>query len=334
MLSFLISILFSLIVCVCVLISIAFFTLIERKILGYIQIRKGPNKVGVVGLPQPLADALKLFLKEQRRPSFSNFIPFFFSPVFRLVLSLLVWIVYPFKGASFYFYLGLIFYLCIISMNVYGTIICGWGSNSKYSLLGALRAVAQTISYEVSLILILLSVVLVFKRYDLYSIEFNFNFLFWIGNIFFPLVFIWLISAIAETNRAPFDFAEGESELVSGFNIEYRSGGFALIFIAEYTSILAISILSVSLFFGGGFFFFYWFYWFCVKVFFLAVFFVWVRGAYPRYRYDLLINLAWKGFLPLSLFYLVFILSFFMLIFFWFCSLFKTLDCRSNDAFS
>lgn len=296
--------------CLCVLIGMAFFTLIERKLLGYIQIRKGPNKVGILGLPQPLADAVKLFLKEQTHPSLSNFYPYLISPLFSLILSLIVWVVYPFKGRVIYIGIGLVFYLCIIGLNVYGTIISGWGSNSKYSLLGSLRAVAQTISYEVSLIIILLSPILLFQSYDLLFYELNFYYFGILRFLIFPLIFIWIIRCVAETNRAPFDFAEGESELVSGFNVEYRAGGFALIFIAEYTRILAIRMLSVSLFFGGGFFLTYSFYVFCIKVILLALLFVWVRGSYPRYRYDLLINLAWKGFLPISLFYLLFILLF------------------------
>lgn len=296
--------------CLCVLIGMAFFTLMERKLLGYIQIRKGPNKVGISGLPQPLADAVKLFLKEQTHPSLSNFYPYLISPLFSLILALVVWAVYPFRGGIIYIGLGLIFYLCIIGLNVYGTIISGWGSNSKYSLLGALRAVAQTISYEVRLIIILLGPILLLQSYDLIFYELNYFRFGILRFLFFPLIFIWVIRCVAETNRAPFDFAEGESELVSGFNVEYRAGGFALIFMAEYTRILAIRMLSVSLFFGGGFFFSYSFYIFCIKVTFLALLFVWVRGSYPRYRYDLLINLAWKGFLPISLFYLLFILFF------------------------
>ena len=293
---------------VCVLISMAFFTLIERKLLGYIQMRKGPNKVGLVGLPQPLADALKLFKKEQIHPRVSNFFPYLLSPVFRLIFSLVVWIVYPYAGINLYMLLGVVFFLCVIRLNVYGTIIAGWGSNSKYALLGALRAVAQTISYEVRLILILLGVLILFTRYDFFGCCFTFKG-FWVGVVCVPLTMVWVVSRIAETNRAPFDFAEGESELVSGFNIEYRRGRFALIFMAEYTSILGMRIVTVVIFLGGSiirvFYFGYY-----LKIGFVALFFVWVRGAYPRYRYDLLMKLAWKVFLPLGLYYLLFVLIF------------------------
>ena len=289
---------------VCVLVGVAFLTLLERKVLGYIQIRKGPNKVGYCGILQPFSDAVKLFNKEQTFPITSNYLPYYFSPVFSLFISLLCWIVIPFYFGSFSFNLGLLFFLCCTSLGVYTVIIAGWASNSVYSLLGGLRAVAQTISYEVRLALILMSFIFLCEGYSL-SRFYSFQEYVWFIFLCFPLGIIWFASCLAETNRTPFDFAEGESELVSGFNIEYRRGGFALIFMSEYARILFIRILFVVIFIGcsvNSLLFF-------VELTFISFCFIWVRGTLPRYRYDKLIYLAWKSFLPVALNYLIFFMG-------------------------
>nr|APX40199.1 NADH dehydrogenase subunit 1 [Smaragdina rufimana] len=287
----------NLILLVGVLISVAFLTLFERKILGYIQIRKGPNKVGFIGLVQPFSDAIKLFTKEQSYPYMSNFSSYYFSPVFSLMLSLLLWVSMPFFTYLLSFNLSFMFILSVSSLGVYCIMLAGWSSNSNYSLLGCLRAVAQTISYEVSLIIILLSFLFMILSYSLSDL-FKYQQYTWFLVIMFPLCLMWLVSCLAETNRTPFDFAEGESELVSGFNVEYSSGGFAMIFLAEYSSIIFMSMISSLLFLGGD----YYSYFFFLKIGFLSFFWVWVRGTLPRYRYDKLMYLAWKSYLPVSLF--------------------------------
>lgn len=292
---------------VCILLAVAFFTLLERKGLRYIQIRKGPNKVGIIGLPQPLADAAKLLLKEIAKPSIANYSPYFIAPIFSFILALLLWQLYPRLYSSTYFKWGILFFLCVSGINVYGTLLAGWASNSKYALLGRLRAIAQTISYEVRIALVLLFPLFLVGRFRFIEVKES-QALIWISFLMIPVSFLWFVTCVAETNRAPFDFAEGESELVSGFNIEYGSAGFALIFLAEYANILVIRLFSSLLFFGGrsivlierdiGFIF---------KVLFFAFLFVWVRARYPRFRYDLLIGLTWKGFLPAALSFLLII---------------------------
>nr|YP_010592944.1 NADH dehydrogenase subunit 1 [Anomala corpulenta]WAB65627.1 NADH dehydrogenase subunit 1 [Anomala corpulenta] len=300
----------SLILLVCVLVGVAFLTLMERKVLGYIQIRKGPNKVGFMGIPQPFSDAIKLFTKEQTYPLMSNFIIYFMSPVFNLFLSLLLWMCMPFFTFLFNFNLGILYFLCCSSLSVYTIMIAGWSSNSNYALLGGIRSVAQTISYEVSLSLILLS--FLFLILSLNILDFmKFQSMVWFIFLCLPLSMMWLASSLAETNRTPFDFAEGESELVSGFNVEYSSGGFALIFLAEYSSILFMSMLCVMLFLGGNIFSFG----FYMKLVFMAFVWVWVRGTLPRYRYDKLMYLCWKGFLPVALNFLLFFLGLKLLMF-------------------
>lgn len=293
-----------LILIVCVLVGVAFVTLLERKILGYIQIRKGPNKVGYIGLLQPFSDAVKLFTKEQITPTISNFLVYYICPVFRLFISLLIWAVLPYETGLIRFDLRILFFLCCLRIGVYSTIVAGWSSNCKYSLLGSLRAVAQTISYEVSLALILLSFIVLIGGFNLEILN-KYQVDCWFIIVGFPLRIVWLSSCLAETNRTPFDFSEGESELVSGFNTEYGAGGFALIFMAEYARILFISVLFVILFLGGGLFrvTFY------LKRVIIAFVFIWVRGTLPRFRYDKLIYLAWKRYLPLSLNYLIFFLG-------------------------
>nr|URH16874.1 NADH dehydrogenase subunit 1 [Protocapritermes odontomachus] len=286
---------------VLVMVGVAFLTLLERKVLGYVHIRKGPNSVGFVGVLQPFSDAISLFTSEQYFPSVSNYLIYYFSPIFGFFLSLLVWLLIPYLSGFISFELGLLFFLACTSLGVYTVMIAGWSSNSGYSLLGGLRALAQTISYEVSLAFILLSFVVLISSYNLAYFYF-FQVYAWLIFISLPLSFIWFISCLAETNRTPFDFAEGESELVSGFNVEYGGGGFALIFLAEYASILFMSLLFCVIFLGSDLYSFF----FYVKLTFVSFLFIWVRGTLPRFRYDKLMYLAWKSFLPLSLNYLLF----------------------------
>nr|YP_010701552.1 NADH dehydrogenase subunit 1 [Amphibalanus reticulatus]WCJ53100.1 NADH dehydrogenase subunit 1 [Amphibalanus reticulatus] len=280
---------------VCVLISVAFLTLLERKVLGYIQIRKGPNKVGFSGILQPFSDAIKLFTKEQTWSSVSNYLLYFFSPVFMFFMSLFLWSMMPFMTGFFDFEFGFFFFLCVLSLGVYPLMIAGWSSNSKYALLGGLRAVAQTISYEVSLALVLLSFIVMVGEYsldDFVEYQSSFYFIFF----FYLLSLVWVVSCMAEMNRTPFDFAEGESELVSGFNVEYSAGGFALLFLGEYSMIILMSTVMVILFLGGNLSLM-----FFLKVGFFISLVLWLRGTLPRYRYDKLMSLAWKSILPFTL---------------------------------
>nr|BAJ24516.1 NADH dehydrogenase subunit 1 [Phraortes sp. Miyako Island] len=306
---YIISLFTFLLISIFVLVGVAFFTLFERKILGYVQIRKGPNKVSFMGLFQPFSDAIKLYMKENILPTLSNYIPYYFSPVFNLFLSLIIWLVIPYFSNIFDYKLGFIFFLCCASLNVYSIMISGWSSNSNYALLGSLRSVAQTISYEVSLFLILLSFIVMSGSYclvDLYYIQFYI----WNFFLFFPLCLCLMSSLLADTNRAPFDFAEGESELVSGFNVEYSSGGFILILLSEYCIILFMSMLSVIIFLGCDLFSILFFF----KMIFISYIFVWVRGTLPRFRYDKLMYLTWKCYLPFSLNSLIFFVCFSVLI--------------------
>nr|YP_010702034.1 NADH dehydrogenase subunit 1 [Trixa longipennis]WCL18822.1 NADH dehydrogenase subunit 1 [Trixa longipennis] len=299
----------SLLLIIFVLVSVAFLTLLERKVLGYIQIRSGPNKMSVMGIFQPFCDAIKLFTKEQVYPLLSNYISYYFSPIFSLFLSLLIWMCMPMFMKLFSFNLGLLFFLCCTSLGVYTVMVAGWSSNSNYALLGGLRAVAQTISYEVSLALILLTFVFMIEGFNM-LLFLKFQMLVWFLFIMFPMSLVWFSISLAETNRTPFDFAEGESELVSGFNVEYSSGGFALIFLAEYASILFMSMLFCVMFLGGAIFSFF----FYIKLLFMGVLFIWIRGSLPRFRYDKLMYLAWKSFLPYSLNILIFFISFKLLL--------------------
>nr|YP_010031514.1 NADH dehydrogenase subunit 1 [Diachrysia nadeja]QOV02902.1 NADH dehydrogenase subunit 1 [Diachrysia nadeja] len=287
-----------------VLVGVAFLTLLERKVLGYIQIRKGPNKVGFMGILQPFSDAIKLFTKEQTYPNFSNYLSYYFSPIISFILSLMIWMLIPYYFNMISFNLGVLYFLCCTSLGVYTVMVAGWSSNSNYALLGGLRAVAQTISYEVSMALILMSSIIMIMSFNLLNFCL-YQEMIWFLFLMFPLSLCWMSSSLAETNRTPFDFAEGESELVSGFNVEYSSGGFALIFLAEYSSILFMSLLFV-LFYMGGFnldIFFY------LKLTFIGFLFIWVRGTLPRYRYDKLMYLAWKSYLPVSLNFLMFFMG-------------------------
>nr|YP_010233970.1 NADH dehydrogenase subunit 1 [Lens contradens]QTA71640.1 NADH dehydrogenase subunit 1 [Lens contradens] len=274
---------------VLILLGVAFFTLLERKFLGYFQIRKGPNKVGLMGIPQPLADALKLFVKDWVMPLSSNYLPFVLTPSIMLMMALSLWQLFPSCNMSSPLTLAILLFLSISSLNVYTTLMAGWSSNSKYALLGAIRAMAQTISYEVTMTLIILFYLFIAMKMDLISLRLiNSNML--TLTLFLPLAIMWITVILAETNRTPFDFAEGESELVSGFNIEYGGAGFAFLFMAEYSNILFMSVLTSCLLTGT-----------LAMAIPMTVLFLWARATLPRYRYDLLMAMAWKSFLPLSL---------------------------------
>nr|YP_009240950.1 NADH dehydrogenase subunit 1 [Phalacrocorax brasilianus]AMK01654.1 NADH dehydrogenase subunit 1 [Phalacrocorax brasilianus] len=286
-----------------VLIAVAFLTLVERKILSYMQARKGPNIVGPFGLLQPVADGVKLFIKEPIRPSTSSPLLFIMTPMLALLLALTIWIPLPLPFSLTDLNLGLLFLLAMSSLAVYSILWSGWASNSKYALIGALRAVAQTISYEVTLAIILLSTIILSGNYTLSTLSTTQEPLYLIFSSW-PLTMMWFISTLAETNRAPFDLTEGESELVSGFNVEYAAGPFALFFLAEYANIMLMNALTTILFlnpstlntppelFSVAL---------ATKTLLLSSTFLWIRASYPRFRYDQLMHLLWKNFLPLTL---------------------------------
>lgn len=295
-------------ICLPLLVGVSLLTLVERKVMGSMQCRRGPNVVGFFGLLQPIADGFKLILKETVVPGNSNFILFLIAPVITFSLSLLNWLVLPVLG-SFVIYdtdISVLFLLSISSLGVYGLILSGWSSGSQYGFLGSLRSTAQMISYEISLGLIILSIALSAGSLNLNQIVYAQSEI-WFIIPFFPLFIIFFISSLAETNRAPFDLPEAEAELVSGYNVEYSSMGFALFFLGEYSNIIFMSCLNVILFFGGWLPILKFFYfippviWFSLKVFFLCFLFVWVRASFPRYRFDQLMNIGWKVILPISL---------------------------------
>ncbi len=296
--------------------AVAYLTLFERKVLALIQLRRGPNVVGPFGLLQPLADGLKLIAKETIMPSGANRVLFVIAPLLSFTLALVAWAVIPFSAKLVLanINVGILYLFAISSLGVYGIIMAGWASNSKYSFLGALRSAAQMVSYEVSLGLVIVCVLLRVGSLNLNDIVvaqqthgwFAFSYL-------FPMFVVFFISALAETNRAPFDLPEGESELVGGFNTEYSSMTFALFFLAEYANMILMSALISTLFLGGWLPPFQWtgfdivpgIVWLALKVVVCLFIFVWVRGTVPRYRYDQLMRLGWKVFLPLSLIWVV-----------------------------
>ena len=292
------------------LIAVAYLTLFERKVLGSMQLRKGPNSVGPYGLLQPLADGVKLFCKETILPNHSNLVIFILSPVVGFALALLSWAVIPFSDGYVIadIKIGLMFLFAVSSISVYAILMSGWSSNSKYAFFGAIRAAAQMISYEVSMGLILMGIIICVGDLNLTAIA-NAQKEIWFIIPLFPAFLMFFVSALAETNRAPFDLTEGESELVSGYNVEYSAMTFALFFLAEYSHIILMSLLTALLFLGA------WLppmdifpfnmvpsaIWLSLKTALVMFGFIWVRATFPRMRYDALMALLWKGYLPLSL---------------------------------
>ncbi len=315
----LVTLLKILIIVVQLLLSVAYFTLAERKIMGAIQRRRGPNVVGVYGLLQPLADGFKLLIKETIIPSSANKVLFFIAPMITFILSLMGWGVIPFNETAILsdINLGVLYLFAISSLSVYGIIMSGWSSNSKYAFLGALRSAAQMVSYEVSIGFIMISIVLCVGSFNLSEIVYAQKNI-WFIIPFFPIFLMFFVSALAETNRHPFDLPEAEAELVSGYNVEYSAMGFALFFLGEYANMLLMSALMSILFLGG------WnapieflnfipgSLWFGLKISIFVIGFIWMRAALPRYRYDQLMHLGWKVFLPFSLGYLLFIIGILM----------------------
>jgi NADH-ubiquinone oxidoreductase chain 1 len=281
-----------------ILLSVAFIILLERRVLRYIQIRKGPNRVSFIGLLQSFGDAVKLFIREQSRPVYSNVRVYYFSPILAIAVMLFIWLVFPLGFGGLNFVYGLVFIFCCLGVGVYVLILRGWSSNSNYALIGAIRGISQTISYEVSLVFLLISVIVIVRGFRTVNLETGQEY-FWFIWILLPIFLCWVVTMLAETNRTPFDFSEGESELVSGFNIEYGRGGFALLFLAEYGIIIFMRYLIVLIFLGGaGVLFFL-----NLRGLALCFYFLWVRGMLPRFRYDKLMYLVWKCILPVSINY-------------------------------
>ncbi|AFK53809.1 MAG: NADH-quinone oxidoreductase subunit NuoH [Tistrella sp.] len=296
------------------LIAVAYLTLMERRVIGYIQMRRGPNVVGPFGMLQPFADALKLLTKETIIPSRSNRFLFLFAPMLTLILSLVAWAVIPFDDGWVLsdINVGVLYLFAISSLGVYGIIVAGWASNSRYAFLGALRSAAQMVSYEVSIGLVIITVLLCVGSLNLSEIV-RAQETVWFAIPLFPMFVVFFISALAETNRLPFDLPEAEAELVSGYNVEYSSMPFALFFLGEYANMILMSGMTTILFLGG------WLppfdiaplnwipgvVWFLIKIFLLLFTFIWIRGTFPRYRYDQLMRLGWKVFLPFSLLWVV-----------------------------
>ena len=296
------------------MIFIAYLTYFERRVIGAIQLRKGPNVVGPFGLFQPLADGLKLLTKETVVPTNSNKLIFLFSPILTFTLALVAWAVIPidYEIVLSNINVGILYVFAISSLGVYGIIMAGWSSNSRYAFLGALRSAAQMISYEVSIGLIIINILLTVGSLNLTEIVLaQKNLWFFIPH--FPVFIIFFISTLAETNRAPFDLPEAEAELVAGYNVEYSSLAFGLFFLGEYGNMILMSSLTTILFLGGWYppfdydylYFIPGFFWFFLKVCIILFLFLWIRATLPRYRYDQLMRLGWKVFLPISLLWIV-----------------------------
>jgi NADH-quinone oxidoreductase subunit H len=308
------TILKSLALIVPLLIGVAYLTYAERKVLGAIQLRKGPNVVGPFGLAQPFADALKMMFKETIIPTGSDRILFMMAPMITFGLAVVAWAVIPVNDgwAIANINVGILYILAISSLGVYGIIIAGWASNSKYAFLGALRSAAQMVSYEVSMGFVMVSVLLCVGSLNLNDVVLAQRHV-WFAIPLFPMFIIFFISTLAETNRSPFDLPEGESEIVAGFFVEYSAMSFALFFLGEYINMILMSAMTSILFLGGwlapfGVEPFTWIpgpVWFIAKIAFCLFVFIWVRGTFPRFRYDQLMRIGWKVFLPFSLFWLV-----------------------------
>ncbi len=306
------------------LLCVAYLTYAERRVIGLMQMRRGPNVVGPFGLLQPIADAVKLLFKEVIVPTAASKVVFIIAPMITFVLSLIGWAVVPFDQGLVLadINVGVLYVLAVSSLGVYGIIMAGWASNSKYAFLGAIRSSAQMISYEVSMGLVIVTVLLVTGTLNLSEIvEYQRTMPFWIQLLMAPMAVVFFISVLAETNRLPFDLPEAEAELVAGYNVEYSSMAFALFFLGEYANMILVSAITVTFFMGGylppfniefleiipGLI------WFVVKVTFLLFVFLWIRATLPRYRYDQLMRIGWKFFLPLTLFWVVLVASLLML---------------------
>ena len=296
------------------LVAVAYLTYFERKVIGAMQMRKGPNVVGPFGLLQPLADGVKLFAKETILPAGANKIMFAMAPMLTFILAMIAWAVIPFDAGMVLadINVGVLYLFAISSLGVYGVIMAGWASNSKYAFLGALRSAAQMVSYEVSIGFVIITVLLCVGSLNLSAIV-EAQKTVWFAIPLLPMFVIFFVSALAETNRAPFDLPEGESELVAGYFVEYSSMTFALFFLGEYANMILMSAITVILFMGGWLPLFdiapfNWIpgpIWFFAKIAFVLFFFLWVRATFPRYRYDQLMRLGWKVFLPFSLLWVV-----------------------------